>query len=117
MRNIFALAIVFCSLSAMAADRSLVKTGEVVKSFNVTCGTSPTAIVGTAGDIYTSLICTQLDVVEVYIGASDVTTGTGFPVCNDRSLCGVSVISLSANNAYCRVAAATETLKCLAVVR
>lgn len=102
------------ALPLMAAKYDLDTAGKRVKSFTVTCATTATLI--DAGEPYTSVQCTQLDIVEVYLGGSDVSSANGYPICADRSLCGVSTQVISANNAYCRVAASTEVLRCLAVV-
>lgn len=101
-------------LPLMGAKYTLNRTGNSVKSFTISCGTSATLI--DAGAPYTSVQCTQLDVVQVYMGGADVSSSNGYPVCSDRSLCGTSTEVISANNAYCVVSTGTEVINCLAVM-
>lgn len=103
-------------MPVFAGKYNLDRTGKTPKSFKVTCATSATPIVAAADDTYTFLQCSALGATPIYLGGSDVTTVNGYAACTDPALCGVSTQVLASNNAYCRVAAATQQLSCIAIV-
>jgi hypothetical protein len=111
------IAISLVSVCSFAAKQNLGFTGDTVKAFKVTCAATATPVVASAGDSYTSLQCSALGAVAIFLGGSTVNTTTGYPICTDPALCGVSTQSVASNNLYCVVASGSQTLNCIAVVK
>jgi hypothetical protein len=81
-------------------------------SFDVTCGTTATAISGMSG--FNDVACYTVSATSVFIGNSAV-TASGFCVSTNASNCGSNGFSASmdAGAAFCRVASGTVTLSCM----
>lgn len=99
---------------ARAGDLST--TSGTVQSFEVSCGTSVTAIAPASGlTTYTDVRCGALGSTEIFIGGQAVTTASGYPICADTTTCPENALSFSVSRGYCIVAAGTETLNCIAI--
>lgn len=116
--TIIALFLTVATFAAVSYARngSLTTTSSKVTAFTVSCATTATAIKPASGlDSYTSLRCGAVGTTAIHIGGSTVTTAQGYPVCTTAATCPENAISMTANLGYCIVAAATETLNCIAI--
>ncbi len=84
------------------------------KSFQVTCATTATAVMG--GDGYQSIWCDNNSAVSVFVGGADVAASANICISTDTAACPRRDLPADyAHGAlYCRVASGTQAISCLA---
>lgn len=84
------------------------------KSFQVTCATTATAIMG--GEGYQSIWCDNNSTTSVFVGGADVASSNNICLSTNTSNCPRRDLPADyAHGAlYCRVAAGTQAISCLA---
>jgi len=98
------------------AKTILDRTGIAMDSFDITCGTTATAVANPDGRASTSMRCSNLSSTPVHIGGPDVADDVGYALCADPATCHDRNMNINSNNGYCIVASGTQLISCVVVV-
>lgn len=112
MKHAYKIAII-AVIAAIAFTALAFKPLSGVTSKAISCGTTAVIVAGNAG--FNSVLCSNINSTEVYLGGSDVATTNGVPICDDSDLCVGASLSIDTHQGelYCRTAADTVEIRCI----
>jgi len=117
MKNKAMAFVVFASVIVASAFLMAQTPIKTLVTFEVTCGTSATAVKASGQAGYRTVRCANTSTTKtVYVGGSDVTDSNGYPVgATSAAIDGAITLDAAVTAPYCVVAAAdtSQTMRCI----